>query len=241
MSKISTISVCLFAISVFIYLLTTTYIHASNTIPKEVSADEKHKIFEKIRTLQKDIHSIHASVSQEKQLAALKKKVHVEGTVIMAKPNMLRWDVVRPDRSITVVDGETMTVYHPDIKEAQVYVLSGNFIARNTMSFFTSAMAGDLSEMQKKFSVAIFRNNSKIILELVPLSKMTRRYLAAITIHYDEATGIPQEFEITTPKGDRTVTRLMDIIINPDLKPETFKIELPGDVWITNKQEQNSY
>ena len=30
-------------------------------------------------------------------------------------------------------------------------------------------------------------------------------------------------------------------LINPDLKPETFKMELPEDVWITNKQEQNTY
>ncbi len=69
--------------------------------------------------LHKDMHSIFASVSQEKQLAALKKKVVVEGTVTMAKPNMLKWDVVKPERSVTVIDGETMTVYHPDIKEAQ--------------------------------------------------------------------------------------------------------------------------
>jgi outer membrane lipoprotein-sorting protein len=241
MSKASTIRTWSFAVSVFICLLTTSYIHASSPIPEEVSADQKSKIFEKIRTLQKDIHSIHASVSQEKQLTVLKKKVHVEGTVTIAKPNMLRWDVVRPDKSITIIDGETMTVYHPDIKEAQIYTLSENFIARNTMSFFTSAMSGDLSEMQKKFSVAIFKNNSKIIFELVPLSKMTRQYLTAITIHYNEATGIPQEFEITTPKGDRTVTRLRDIEINPDLKIETFKMELPEDVWITNKQEQNTY
>ena len=96
----------------------------ANSSLQEVSAVERQKILEKFKMLHKDMHSIFASVSQEKQLAALKKKVVVEGTVTMASPNMLKWDVVKPERSVTVIDGETMTVYHPDIKEAQVYTLS---------------------------------------------------------------------------------------------------------------------
>ncbi|MBI4683897.1 MAG: outer membrane lipoprotein carrier protein LolA [Nitrospirae bacterium] len=234
MLKIKRVSY-LFVLLFFIIVLPAK---ASSNNLKELSGEEKQKALEKLKSFQKDIHSLVASVSQEKQLVILKKKVNVDAKVTMAKPNMLRWDVTKPDRSITVIDGETMTVYHSDIKEAQVYNLSENLIARNTMSFFATAIGGNLDEMEKKFTVSIFSKDGEIIFKLVPLSGMTKRYLSDIIIYYDEETGFPRGFEVTTPKGERTITKLTNIKINPELKSDTFRIALPDDVWITNRPEQ---
>ena len=210
---------------------------ASISSLQDVTAEEKQKIIDKFKMLHKDMNSISASITQEKQLVALKKKVFIEGTVLMAKPNMLKWDIVKPERSLTLIDGETMTVYHPDSKEAQIYTLAEKFITRNTLDFFLTAMSGDLDEMEKKFSVNMFRKDNEIILKLVPLSNMASRYIASIVISYDEGTGLPSEIELTTPKGDKTVTKLTNIKVNPDLSPQMFKIKLPADVWITNKPQ----
>ncbi|MBI5025659.1 MAG: outer membrane lipoprotein carrier protein LolA [Nitrospirae bacterium] len=210
---------------------------ASNNAIREVAAEEKQKIFERLKELQKGIHSMHATVSQEKQLSVLKKKIQLKGTIIMAKPNMLRWEVTMPEKSITVIDGETMTMYHPDVREAQVYNLSEDFVARNTMSFFATAMGGNLNEMEKKFTVTVFCNDGKIVLKLIPLSSIAKKYLSDITVYYDEVTGLPGGFEVTTPKGDRTITKLADIKINPEIRPDTFELKLPANVWITNKVE----
>ena len=212
----------------------------ANSSLQELSAVERQKILEKFNMLHKNMHSIFASVSQEKQLAALKKKVVVEGTVTMASPNMLKWDVVKPEKSVTVIDGETMTVYHPDIKEAQIYVLSENLIARNAMNFFSTAMSGNLAEMEERFSVSIFKNEDEVVFRLVPTSKIVGRYLAAVVIHYDEKTALPKGFEMSTPKGDKTITRLTNIKVNPDLGPAVFQLKMPLDVWVTNKVEPRS-
>ena len=222
-------------------LVCPSHTYASDDSLQVIAGDEQQKIFEKIKTLQRDIHSLHAHVSQEKQLTILKKKLHVEGTVMIAKPNQLRWDVVKPERSITAIDGETITVYHPDKKEAQIRSLSESLIANNTMSFFMAAMNGSLQEIDKNFTVQIFRKDGEIIFKLTPLSSMVGKYLSAVTIHYDEASGLPRGFEMLTPKGDKTITRLTNIKTNPGLKPETFKIKLPDDVWITNKFEHPNY
>lgn len=213
---------------------------ASNNTSVELSSDEKKKIFERLQILQKEVHSLHASVRQTKQLAALKKRVDIEGKVSLLKPNLLRWEVSKPERSVTVVDGEMMTVYHPDLKEAQVYALSEHLIARNTMSFFTTAMGSSLLEMEKTFSVSVFRDADGIAFRLEPHSKMAQKYLSHIVIYYDEGTGLPKSFEVVTPKGDKTVTRLTDIKTNPELGPETFKLRLPKDTWVTNQLEPDN-
>jgi outer membrane lipoprotein-sorting protein len=238
MSRVKKYNVFLFLSLFFILLVCTFSVHASNNALEEISADEKQKIFEKINAIQKDIHSICASISQEKHLTILKKKMHIEGTVMVAKPNMLRWEILKPEKSITVIDGETMTVYHPEIKEAQVHTLSENLIASNAMGFFIAFMSGSLHEMEKKFTVNILRKDGELIFDLIPLSRMVSRYVSSITIYYDAGTGLPQKFDVLTPKGDKIITKLTNIKTNLELKPETFKIKLPDDVWITNKFEQ---
>jgi outer membrane lipoprotein-sorting protein len=228
------LSFWLFVVGFFV----SPFVDALGGGQREVSQAEKEEIVEKFSELQKVIHSLCAAVIQEKHLAVLKKKVHIEGAVEMARPNMLRWEVAKPEKSITVINGETMTVYYPDAKEAQVYTLSENFIARNTMSFFITAMSGDLHEMEKRFSVSVFRNGGEIVFKLVPLSGIVSRYLSNIIVSYDETTGLPKGIEVTTPGSDRTITTLADIRINSEFRPETFKIKLPENVRITNKDEE---
>jgi outer membrane lipoprotein-sorting protein len=211
--------------------------HAKNSALQELSGAEKQRIFEKFKLLRKDVRAIHASVVQEKQAVALKKKIVVRGAVTLAKPNMLKWDVVKPERSVTVIDGETMTVYHPAVKEAQVYILSENIIAHNAMGFFSAVMSGDMEEMESKFSVSVFRNGNEVVIRMVPKSKMAGRYLAAVVIHIDEKSALPKGFEITTPRGDKTITRLSNIKVNPELTPGAFQLKIPSDVLITNRVE----
>ncbi|HMK59983.1 MAG TPA: outer membrane lipoprotein carrier protein LolA [Dissulfurispiraceae bacterium] len=224
-------------VSTFILAIISISPCAASSTLKEISTAEKQSILERFKILHKDVHAILASVIQEKQLVALKKKIVVEGTVTMSKPNMLKWEVAKPERSMTVIDGETMTVYHPDVKEAQIFVLSENLIARNAMSFFSTAMGGDIAEMEQKFKVNIFRNDSEVVFRLSPTSKLVGKYLSAVLIFYDEKTALPRGFEMLTPKGDRTFTHLSNIKVNPELSPETFNFHLPADVWVTNKVE----
>ncbi|OHB37200.1 MAG: hypothetical protein A2099_04365 [Planctomycetes bacterium GWF2_39_10] len=239
MLKIKITNSCLFYVALLIGFFLSPSIEASSYIEQGVSSADKQRIFERLTELSKDTDSITATINQEKQLSLLKEKICINGTVIMKKPNMFRWDIVKPDKSIIAVDGETMTVYHPEIKEAQVYNLIGNLIARNTMRFLTITMWGSLNEIEKNFTFNILRKEDEIIFKLVPVSKIISRYLSSIIIHYEEKTGFPRGFEITTPKGDKTVTRLSNIKINPEIKTGTFKIKLPEDVRITNNFEQS--
>lgn len=204
-----------------------------------VSSEEKQIIFEKLHGLTQNIITLTATVNQEKQLRLLKKPVYINGIITLKKPNMFRWDVFKPDKSVIASDGESMTVYHPDIKEAQVYDLVGNPTARHTMNFFVTIMGGAFDEIKKQFLVEILRNKDEIVLKLSPLSKMVGRYLSYIVINYDETTGLPYEFEMNTPKGDKTVTSFSHIKINPEISTEFFKIRLSDDVKITNLPERS--
>ncbi|MDN3513035.1 MAG: outer membrane lipoprotein carrier protein LolA [Candidatus Brocadia sp.] len=232
----------LFSVVMLICLFFLIPLNASSDTAGEVSFSDRQKILEKLKKLAKDTHTITAIVTQEKQLSLLKKKIYIDGSVVIIKnPNIFRWDIVKPDKSIIVIEDETMTIYHPDVKEAQIYNLSENPVASNTVNFFRTTLWGTYHELERKFSVTILRKNNEIAFQLVPLSKTVGRYLSSILIYYDEGTGFPRGFEMTTPKGGKTVTRLSNIKINPEIKTDTFKLKLPADVWITNNPEHSQY
>ena len=199
--------------------------------------DGKDSAFEIIKALQKDIHSLSATIHQEKHHAILKDAIYVEGRIFLEKPGLLRWEASAPERSVTVVDSSMLTVYYPDMKEAEQYKLSEHFLAKNTMGFLSSVMWGSLEELEKKFSLNISRSSGQIVFMLRPLSGIVQRYLSSVRIAYDENTGLPLSFEVVTPRGDRTRTTLTDTKVNPVLGPETFHIRLPDDVLITNNLE----
>ncbi len=51
-----------------------------------------------------------------------------------------------------------------------------------------------------------------------------------IIIFYNRQNGMPQSFEVKTPKGDRTVTKLADIEVDADINSGAFILKMPADV-----------
>jgi len=76
-------------------------------------------LLKEIKERQGSIEAISLSIHQTRDLALLEKPLEIEGRVILKRPNLLRWETTAPERSITVIGVETMTVYRPEEKEGQ--------------------------------------------------------------------------------------------------------------------------
>ncbi|HKZ46897.1 MAG TPA: outer membrane lipoprotein carrier protein LolA, partial [Thermodesulfobacteriota bacterium] len=121
---------------------------------KPLHAKEMAEAVNRLKDIQKDIDVISAVVYQKKKNPLLKKEVETKGTITMKRPNLIYWDITKPERHITIIDGKNMWVYQPDLKEARRYILSEQFAARQTMNFFSSAMNMSIKEMEKNFDIA---------------------------------------------------------------------------------------
>ncbi|MBF0486579.1 MAG: outer membrane lipoprotein carrier protein LolA [Nitrospirae bacterium] len=208
-----------------------------------VSPDDKIKLTRRIKDLLSGIDAVSAAVYQTKHLAMLKKAIESEGTVIIRKtPRALRWEAVRPERTVTIIGEKTITIYKPIEKEADIYDIEANIAAKQSMAFFSSTMWGDISELEKKFRTEIYLKNGLIIYRLIPISEMVLRYLTSIVIYFNDSTGIPAGFELTTPKGDKYMTSLRDVKKNPPFDIDTFSLKLPKEVWVRDhtKPDENN-
>ncbi|MBF0318536.1 MAG: outer membrane lipoprotein carrier protein LolA [Nitrospirae bacterium] len=205
------------------------------------SPADKARAMLHIKNLMGTIDAVSASVYQTKHLAMLKKAIETQGTVLLARPHRLRWEITNPDRSITLIDETTITIYKPLEKEADIYAIDSNIAAKQSMAFFSSTMWGDLSEMEKRFKADIYIKKGYIIYKLVPTSEMAARYLTSIVIYFNEATGTPAGFELVTPKGDRYVTSLKDVKKNPTFGTDMFNLKLPKEVWIRDHTKPDEH
>lgn len=205
---------------------------------KPLDAREIAKTVNRIKDIQKGIDSISAAIYQKKKNPLLKKEILTEGTIVLKKPNLLFWDVTKPERISIIVDGKIMWVYHPDLKEAQKYVLSEQFMARQTMEFFLSALTMSFEETGKRFDIAAYNSDDSFVFAMKPKSGMVRKYLSDVYIWYKHNEGIPYKFEVIGKNENTTVTELKDIKLNPPVNENIFRFDAPEGVVITNIENE---
>lgn len=210
-------------------------------LTKPLDSNEVTEVVKTIKSLQENIEVITAHVYQKKKTTLLKKEVETEGTITLKKPNLLYWDVTKPERLITIVDGKIMWVYNPDLKEVQRFILADQFMARQAMYFFSSAMSISVDETGKRFDITVYNPDNNFVFEMKPKSSMVARYLAVMYIWYKKGEGVPFKFEVIGKKGNITITEFKDIVVNPPIKENIFHFDVPVDVRITNLEngEQN--
>ncbi len=234
-------NLCPMTLAVILIVFLSTCIPAGAVepllLPGRVIEDraEQDRIVRHLGDLQKGIDAIRSSASQDRGLTALDGDIHTEGIIIIKRPNMLRWESSAPVRSVIVSDGVTMTRYYPEIGEAEQVKIRDDFAARNTMDFFASLFWGSLDKLEQKFSLKLHEGAGQTVFVLMPRSKMLKRFVKSLSIEYDTVTGLPVAFDMTTPGGDRTVTRFFHTEVNPDITPGIFKIVLAPGIRIINQ------
>jgi outer membrane lipoprotein-sorting protein len=176
---------------------------------------------------------LSAAVVQRKRDPLLKDEAVSRGKVSFRKPASLRWEVESPERMVMVMDGETVTTYFPARKEAERRDMRDDFASRAALGFFESGISASLPELERRFHVDLFRSDDKVVLRLIPRSKMLSRVIASIRIDQDPAEGRPRRIVVEGARGDRTETTFSGVTLNPDFPPGTFALRLGPEVRVT--------
>jgi outer membrane lipoprotein-sorting protein len=194
-----------------------------------VSGPERSLWFEKTRERQKDVDGLRASVVQRKRHPSLKGELVSEGMLLYRKPALLRWEIVRPESMILVMDGSKLTVYHPSRKEAERKYLSDSMATRAAVEFLTVGMAPSLQELERRFRVELLRGEGYFVLKLFPRGKWLSRAVSSISVYHGEGGIAPRRVVVEGAGGERTETSLTRVVANPAFPPDAFDLRLgPG-------------
>jgi outer membrane lipoprotein-sorting protein len=195
-----------------------------------VPESEREQAIAAIRDRQKEVITIRAEVVQRKRHPLLKSEVITEGRILLKKPGLMRWEMNKPDRTVVVSDGKTLTVYRPEEKEAERRSLGDNFVSRAAVEFLSAGIGSSLSGVERRFRMDLFRSDRQLILQLTPRSGWLLRGVASIRIYYEDAESIPRRVVVLGPKGDRTETTISGVVINSEVPAAAFTLRLGPDV-----------
>jgi outer membrane lipoprotein carrier protein len=199
-----------------------------------IQGKERAEIIDNLQERQRAVTSIRATVIQKKRDPLLAAEAISEGTLLFKRPNLVRWEVNKPDRTIILIDDRTLLTYHPDRKEAERRDLRDDFGARAAVEFFTAGMSFAVADLEKRFQVDLYREHELVVVRLTPRSRFVAQAVASVAIYQHEADAVPRQIVVLGQKGDRTELTLTGVSINPRFPADAFSLHLGPEVRVTD-------
>jgi outer membrane lipoprotein carrier protein len=177
---------------------------------------------------QTEVKSLEAEFTQERRLPALRNPVRTEGTLSMARPGKLRWELGKPAKTIAVSDGTTMTLV--DVAKGRARTLPADSAkARQFTLLADGALRGDLEGFKATFELVESRVTRGIYqLTTRPKERGLRQHVSWVYLDIDPQKNELRALELQLEDKSRIRTIFTRTRINPDLPAGRFEVDLSG-------------
>ncbi len=189
------------------------------------NANQNEVAAKRLNKLLKNLNSMSASFSQTTQggkvnKGSLAKNRNFSGTMLVQRPNNLRWQTQSPSEQLIVVNGSKMWIYDKDLE--QVTKQSAKNQIGNTPALLLS---GDYKKIAKNFTITQPYAN-KHYYKLYPKTKDAN--LNSMTISFKG--GKPVMMVINDSLGQATSIKFSNIKLNPSIAKSKFNFKIPKGV-----------
>ncbi|MGE5894962.1 MAG: LolA family protein [bacterium] len=195
----------------------------SVALPGHASANQEAVINQLIEK-QKEIKTLSADFSQEKHSAMLTAPLVSKGQFTYKAPDKVAW--IYTGQIQIVSDGKTLTIYYPEIEEAQVLPVQKSMISL-PLNF-------NLEEFRRSFDLTAVEKGGLYRVSLAPIREKSMFARMVITLTPE---GIPQSVEIVEKGGDRSIIAFKNQKVNKRVSEKIFSLDLPKGTVIRRYQE----
>jgi outer membrane lipoprotein-sorting protein len=180
---------------------------------------------------QDEFRNVQADFTQTRSLRALRSPIAVPGHLCFSTPNSLRWELGDPPKTVVLRKGETYLLIQPAKKKAQR--LSAGSVAQEGGSrgfaMMEFPLAKDFPEFNRKFEIlAVDTEGHHCHLEILPRDAQARKFLSALKIDFDTATGHMLSFEMATKDGSSMRNEFSNVRVNQKIDRRIFEYDLTG-------------
>lgn len=149
--------------------------------------------------------AVTADFREVKEMKLLEEPVVQEGSLAFLWPDCFLREVVRPDRSATYYDGETLWLVFPEEKRAERYPVARNRTMRESMDVLAAAFG--LRSPEKLFLLSGEKSGSGFRLTLIPKSRTLRKEVEKIEVRISGEKKV-REIVVIGSSGNRSVVSL---------------------------------
>jgi len=216
----------LFALALLSPLFLCHSVVAAELTPLAI-AQKIQETYAKTQTLRADFQQTTSSrMSTRERLGS--------GTMVLAKPGLMRWDYSEPDQQVFVCDGEKISMYFAKERQMMITPAKDYLESDVTYSFFTGK--GDI---QRDFVVAgpeeedIVEAKAAYELKLTP--KQGHPQIDYINLWVDRETFLLNRLKVTDKFGTVTDLVFSKVVTNQEAPATTFHFTPPEGTEIIDK------
>lgn len=209
---------------VMVLLLSQPTLDAAAAATPEEVARKLQQTYENTATFQADF-------SQTSSLQQSRRQREGEGTMVIAKPGLMRWDYRKPDRQVFICDGETMSMYFA--KTAQLMVMAAREYLQSDVTYAFFVGTGDiLRDFAPRFPQSDYCCGESPTLQLFPRAEHGQ--VEHLDVWLDDRSLI-RRLRIVDHFGSVTELEFTNIRLNQPVDREVFKFTPPAGTEIVKQ------
>ena len=177
-----------------------------------------------------------ANVTQVRELKSLTQPLTTEGHVWFAAPNLFRWEMGRPARTIALRQTNQMLVVYPRLKRIEQYPLNDDSTGqwRDALTLLESGFPQSREEMEKQFNINSVEVSGPVaVVSMSPRSANTRKLLKQVRIGFDTDDMMLRSTELLFADDSSLKNEFTNGVLNVALDPKLFEVTIPDNFKVT--------
>jgi outer membrane lipoprotein carrier protein len=195
----------------------------SQPVGAATAAPSPDEIAKKLQQTYEKTSSFQADFSQSTSLQQSRRQREGEGTMVIAKPGLMRWDYRKPDRQVFICDGTTMSMYFA--KAAQMMVIPARDYLQSDVTYAFFVGTGDiLRDFEPRFPKADYCCGESPTLQLFP--RVEHGQVEHLDVWIDDRSLV-RRLRIVDHFGSLTELNFTNTRLNQPVDREIFKFTPP--------------
>lgn len=205
--------------------------------------DEMRTVLDRLETRASQIKDVVADFEQRKLTPLLKEPLISSGRVWI-KGTTVRWDTLKPHRSMMVTDPGQIRIYYPDQMMVEVYQIDQqlqHLIASPVPNWPVLSEYFDIQRIHQNAQANDARENrAQLALRLVPKTEPLRRHITEGRVWVNVESGLIYEVRVTDIDGDQTEIVFGGVKINPGVQDNDIRLVVPPDAEVIHPLNRTS-
>lgn len=187
------------------------------------AAGSPEDIARKLQETYEKTTSFQADFSQTTSLQQSRRQRNGEGSLVIAKPGLMRWDYRKPDTQVFICDGQTMSMYFA--QAAQMMVMSAREYLQSDVTYAFFLGTGDiLRDFEPRLPKSDYCCGESPTLQLFPRSEHGQ------VEHLDvwlDGRSLVRRLKVVDHFGSVTELNFSNIRLNQKIDRDIFKYTPP--------------
>jgi outer membrane lipoprotein-sorting protein len=176
---------------------------------------------ERVARVAAGIENIQAAFEQKKNLSMFRETLVSSGRFAYARPDRLRWELLKPVKSGFVLRGSVGERWHEMLDRRETFSVDRDPVMRAVSEQLMAWASADFKRLEAQYEIATLKD-SPARFRLVPRSALLREQLDSIEVSFASGDRYVEEVLVREKNGDSTRLTFTGVQLNAALPAGTF-------------------